>query len=103
MIVDRGIEGNLNFSQCQYHDQQNRRICKCNMHMVVSLKYIFVMRCAIWYHLYNFKNVKNTHGGVSLLVKVAGFTTTSNTHSTILKLCKWYQIVQPITFKQSLQ
>ena len=24
-----------------------------------------VMRCAIWYHLYNFKNVKNTHGGVA--------------------------------------
>ena len=70
MIVDRGIEGNLNFSQCQYHDQQNRRICKCNMHMVVSLKYIFVMRCAIWYHLYNLKNVKNTHGRVLLLVKL---------------------------------
>ena len=28
----------------------------------------YVMRCAIWYHLYNFKNVKNTHGGVLLLV-----------------------------------
>ena len=25
---------------------------------------LFVMRCAIWYHFYNFKNVKNTHGGV---------------------------------------
>ena len=22
------------------------------------------MRCTIWYHLYNLKNVKNTHGGV---------------------------------------
>ena len=22
------------------------------------------MRCAIWYQLYNLKNVKNTHGGV---------------------------------------
>ena len=28
------------------------------------------MHCAIWYHLYNFKNVKNTHGGVLLLVKL---------------------------------
>ena len=28
------------------------------------------MLCAIWYHLYNFKNVKNTHGGVLLLVKL---------------------------------
>ena len=27
------------------------------------------MLCTIWYNLYNFKNVQNTHGGVSLLVK----------------------------------
>ena len=30
----------------------------------LSWQYLFVMLCAIWYHLYNFKNVKNTHGGV---------------------------------------
>ena len=29
-----------------------------------------VMRYAIWYHLYNLKNVKNTHGGVLILVKL---------------------------------
>ena len=28
-----------------------------------------VMHCTIWYHLYNFKKVKNTHGGVLILVK----------------------------------
>ena len=28
------------------------------------------MRCAIWCHLYNLKNVKNTHGGVLILVKL---------------------------------
>ena len=28
------------------------------------------MRCAIWYHLYNLKKVKNTHGGVLILVKL---------------------------------
>ena len=28
------------------------------------------MLCAIWYHLYNLKNVKNTHGRVLLLVKL---------------------------------
>ena len=28
------------------------------------------MRCAIWYHLYNVKNVKNTHGEVLILVKL---------------------------------
>ena len=28
------------------------------------------MLCAIWCRLYNSKNVKNTHGGVLLLVKL---------------------------------
>ena len=28
------------------------------------------MRCAIWYHLLNLKNEKNTHGAVLLLVSV---------------------------------
>ena len=31
---------------------------------------IYVVRCAIWYYLYNLTNVKNTHGGVLLLLKV---------------------------------
>ena len=30
----------------------------------------YVMRCAIWYHLYNLKNVKKTRRGVLLLVKL---------------------------------
>ena len=29
-----------------------------------------VLRCAIWYHLYNLKDVKNTHRGVLHLVKL---------------------------------
>ena len=28
---------------------------------VKYLRYIYVLRCAIWYHLYNLKNVKNIH------------------------------------------
>ena len=40
------------------------------------------MLCVIWYHLYNLKNVKNTNGGVLLLVK----------------LYKWCQIAQSITY-----
>ena len=32
------------------------------------------MRCAIWYDLYNFKNVKNSHGGVLLLIKFQEYT-----------------------------
>ena len=31
---------------------------------------LFVMRCAIWYHLYNLKNMKKTHGGMLLLLKL---------------------------------
>ena len=29
-----------------------------------------VVRCTIWYYLYNLKNVKNTHGGLLILVKL---------------------------------
>ena len=35
-----------------------------------SLIGIYVTLCAIWYYLNNLKNVKNTHGGVLLLVKL---------------------------------
>ena len=47
---------------------------------------------AILHYLYNLKNVKNTHGGVLLLV------TKSNAPPwvlfTLLNLYKWYQITQ---------
>ena len=35
-----------------------------------TLLEVFVMRCAIWYHLSNLKNVENTPGGVLILVKL---------------------------------
>ena len=66
----------------------------------------YEMLCAIWYHLYYLKNVKNTHSGVLLLVKLqakAWNITKSNTplwiFFTFLKLYKWYQIAQRITNK----
>ena len=31
---------------------------------------IIVVHCMVWYHLYNFNNMKNTHGGVLILVKL---------------------------------
>ena len=59
------------------------------------------MHCAIWYHLYNLKHVKNTHGGVLLLVKFKALAcnfTKSNTPPwvflTFFKLYKWYQMPQ---------
>ena len=67
-------------------------------------KIYVLMRCKIWCHLCNLKNVKNTHGGVLLLVKLQASSCTftkSNIHRwvffTILKLSKWYQITQRIT------
>ena len=61
------------------------------------------MLCAIWYHLYNLKNVKNIHGGMLLLVELQAYFTKSNNPPcvffTFLKLYKWYQILQRITLK----
>ena len=61
------------------------------------------MRCTIWYHLYNLKNMKNIHGGVLLLVQAEACNfTNSNTPPwmffTFFKLYKWYQIAQRITY-----
>ena len=63
------------------------------------------MLCAILYHLYNLKHVKNTHGSKLLLVtlqaEVCNFTT-SNTPPgvflTFFKLQKWHQIAKSITY-----
>ena len=35
-----------------------------------SFSRLIVVRCAIQYHVHNLKNVKNTHGGVLLLVSL---------------------------------
>ena len=55
------------------------------------------MRCAIWYHSYNLKNVKNIHGGVLLLVKLQAISPWML--FTFFNLYKWYQIAQHITIK----
>ena len=39
-----------------------------------QLLLLFEMRCAICHHLHNLKNVKNTHGGVLILVKLQAST-----------------------------
>ena len=65
------------------------------------------MFCAIWYHLYNLKNVKNTHGGVLLLVKLQAFVelhsfrrVSGKSPETLGKLClstKSLQILPKVT------
>ena len=42
--------------------------CDVNAHQ--KHEGLFMVRCAIWYHLYNLKNVKNYHGGVLILAKL---------------------------------
>ena len=49
-----------------YFKYQTSQNCSITM-LVVSIR---VMPCAIWYHLCNLKNVKNTHGGLLLLVEM---------------------------------
>ena len=36
--------------------------------MIIMSNQLLVMLYAIWYHLYNFKNLKNTYGGLLILV-----------------------------------
>ena len=71
-----------------------------------------VMFCVIWYHLYNFKNVKKYPWRSVTFIKVAGFYPATLLKSnippwvffTFLKLYKWYQIAQRIiysTFRRS--
>ena len=67
---------------------------------------VYGMLCAIWYHLYKLKNVKNTHRGVLLLGKLQVLAynfTKSNTalwvFFTFFKLYELYQIAQSITYE----
>ena len=60
-----------------------------------------VMRWVIWYHLYNLKNMKNTDGGVLILVKLQAkaynfikINTPTWVFSTFFELYKWYLIAQ---------
>ena len=68
-----------------------------------------MVRCAIWYHLYNLKDVKNTYGGVLILVKLQApatllkLTFLHGCFSTMYKLYKWFQIAQRITYKKECQ
>ena len=63
-----------------------------------SFEYNIYMRtlCAIWYHLYNSKNVKNTHGGVLHLVKlqakVSNFTKTNAPSGVFFTFLKFYKL-----------
>ena len=68
---------------------------------------LYVVRCAIWYHLHNLKNTKKTHGAVSILVKVKAsaynfikINTPPWVFFTLFKLHKGYQIAQRTIYKK---
>ena len=61
----------------------------------------YVILRAVWYHLYNLKNVKNTHGEVTLLEKLQASACNFPASITppwvlfpFFKLKNWYQITQ---------
>ena len=57
------------------------------------------MCCAVSCHLFNLKNVENTHAGVLLLACNFIASNTPPWVSVILsKLYKWYQITQSIIY-----
>ena len=47
----------------------------------------YVMCCVIWHHLYNLKNVKNTHGRVLFLVKLQALKPATLLKVTFLHGC----------------
>ena len=52
---------------------------------------VYVMRCAIWHYLHNFKKVKNTDGGVLLLVKLVANGSKSRNAPHMKIFCKRFQ------------
>ena len=53
-----------------------------------------MMLCATWYHFYDFKNVKNTHGGMLLLVKLQTEARNFTKTNTPLWVSHFFKIVQ---------
>ena len=67
-------------------------------HRIVS----YVMVCAIWYHLYHLKNVKNTRGGGLFLVKLqAEAFSSKGTFTNGNKSCKASHIAYETNFAES--
>ena len=54
---------------------------------IVDFEQVHMVCCTIWYYFYNLKNVKNTHGGKLILVKLQ-----MNTPPWVFfTLFKWYK------------
>ena len=61
----------------------------------------YVTLCAIWYNVYNLKNVKTTHVGVLLLVKLQAISRKAShvinnlNHMYILSSSIWSELAEP--------
>ena len=108
-ILGQILEVLLKFEQTKFYDDEvfDSKLADCLLHVFKfvwqylffahyhwngEIRNIFLMNCAICYHLYNSKKVKN--------ILPCNFTK-SNTppwvYFTFFKLYKWYQIAQRIT------
>ena len=60
---------------------------------------LYEMLCAIWYHLRNFRIVRNTNRGVSRLLQLQASIWNVTKSNTPPPLYKWYRIAQSITYE----
>ena len=73
------------------------------LRIALSIKDVFVVHCAIWYHLYNFKNVKNTHGGVLILVKLQASSFIKSFPKTFNAFCSYLDFkIETICFTRNI-
>ena len=59
---------------------------------------VYQMFCAIWYCLYNFKNVKSTYGGMSPLVNLQAYIAHGNIIEVNSFYCNYILIVSRINW-----
>ena len=67
------------FFEVELNSLSNSRMQKFNTILNLTMELCnhtitYVIGCAIWHHLHNLKNVKHTHGGMLLLVKLQAFS-----------------------------
>ena len=55
--------------------------------ITVYTRKINEVRYAIWYYLYSLKNMKNTHGGVLILVKLQALALIFSGKETVVPYC----------------
>ena len=64
----------LHVEVTNHKEEKKVKTCRnpCYAKSSPSTLVLILLRCSICYHLYNLKNVKNTHGGVLILVTLQG-------------------------------